>query len=243
MPRRKEQFITGELYHITVRAIDDNLIFKDEKDYFRGIFSVYEFNNANPVEIWRRRRDRIAEKNKEKLWELGAPTILPIDKRDKLVEVLVFCFMPNHIHLLVRQLEYGGISKFMQKIGGGYGSYFNRKYQRKGHVFQNEFKSIRIESDRQLIAVVNYIHTNPTSLIEPNFKESWIKNPEKVIKFLEEEYRWSSLYDYIGKENFKSVTERDFILELMGGPEGCKNLLRDWINYKKVSQNNNLLLE
>jgi len=51
MPRRKEQFVTGEIYHLIIRALDNNLIFKDEKDYFRGIFSIYEFNNQNPVNI------------------------------------------------------------------------------------------------------------------------------------------------------------------------------------------------
>lgn len=66
MPRRKENFITGEIYHITVHAIGDELIFKDENDYFRGIFSIYEFNNLNPVEICKRRRDRFVEKKREK---------------------------------------------------------------------------------------------------------------------------------------------------------------------------------
>lgn len=238
MPRRKQQFITGDLYHITARAIDDNLIFKDQKDYFRGIFSIYEFNNSIPVNIFNRRLARVVEKKKEKFCELGAHKILAKDEREKFVEVLAFCFMPNHTHLLVRQAKDGGISKFMQKVGGGYGGYFNRKYQRKGHVFQNEFKSVHIESDKQLIAVINYIHANPISLIEPNFKEQGIKNSKKVIKFLEEEFRWSSLFDYLGKENFKSVTERDFILEILGGSGGCRSLLRDWINYKKVSQDN-----
>lgn len=65
MPARKETFVTNEIYHLIVRAIDDNLIFKDINDYFRGIFSIYEFNNANPVNIFVRRRNRTVEK-KEK---------------------------------------------------------------------------------------------------------------------------------------------------------------------------------
>ena len=97
MPYRKEQFINGDIYHITTRAIDNNLIFKDINDYYRGIFSIYEFNNANSTEIWRCRRERIAEKKKSKVLEDGLPTLFQVDKRDKLVEVLAFCFMPNHI--------------------------------------------------------------------------------------------------------------------------------------------------
>ncbi|OGZ79787.1 MAG: hypothetical protein A2312_02325 [Candidatus Staskawiczbacteria bacterium RIFOXYB2_FULL_32_9] len=235
MPRRKEQFVTGEIYHLIIRALDNNLIFKDEKDYFRGIFSIYEFNNQNPVNISIRRRNRTVEKKREreKPIEVGLQSVLVNDKRDKFVEVLAFCFMPNHIHLLVKQIKDNGISKFMQKSGTGLSKYFNKKYQRKGHVFQDAFKSIHIENDSQLIAVFNYIHANPVSLIESGFKESGITDTEKVLKFLEEEFRWSSYFDYIGKENFKSVTEREFMLNLLRGSENCKNLMKDWVTYKK----------
>jgi len=58
-----------------------------------------------------------------------------------------------------------------------------------------------------------------------------IKNTAKVITFLEN-YKWSSYPDYIGKQNFPSVTERKFILEVMGGEAGCKNFVENWIKYK-----------
>ena len=65
MPIRKEQFAKDEIYHIILRGLDDNLIFKDINDYYRGIFSIYEFNNANPIEIRKRRQARRKEKQKE----------------------------------------------------------------------------------------------------------------------------------------------------------------------------------
>lgn len=239
MPYRKEQFNNGEVYHIIARAIDNNLIFKDLDDYFRGIFSIYEFNNANPIEIWRRRRDRIIEKQKEKIDVVS--TIL--DRRDKFVEVLAFCFMPNHIHLLLKQAKANGISKFMQKVGGGYARHFNKKYLRKGHVFQDTFKSVLIKNDKQLFIVFNYIHANPLSLIEPNWKEKGIKDVKKSIKFLEE-YKWSSYQDYIGQKNFPSVTDRNFLSETMGGVRKIKDIIKNWIEYKKeIARSSNLFLE
>ena len=242
MPRRKEQFDTGKIYHIIIRALDDNLIFKDVNDYYRGIFSIYEFNNLKPVNISIRRRDRKIEKKKEKLIELGAQSFF-IDERKKMVEILAFCFMPNHIHLLIKQIEDGGISKFMQKVGGGYGRYFNDKYHRKGHVFQDTFKSVYIEDDKQLMTVFNYIHVNPLSLIEPGWKEKGIENLEKDIEFLEN-YKWSSYQDYIGKKNFSSVTERNFLLELWGGADKCRNAIQNWLEYKKdLIKGKNLFLE
>ena len=119
----------------------------------------------------------------------------------------------------------------MRKLGAGYGGYFNRKYKRKGHLFQSRFRAIHIKTDKQLQIVFVYIHTNPTSLIEAKWKEKGIRNPKKVIEFLEN-YKWSSYLDYINKKNFSSVTERKFLLEVMGGEENCKKFLKDWIQYK-----------
>ena len=228
MPYRKQQFVNEEIYHIVIKGIDNNLIFKNINDYYRGIFSIYEFNTTKPVTIQKRREIRVAIKNKIRR---GRASTDFIDERDKLVEILAFCFMPNHIHLLVRQLKDGGITKFMSKIGTGYGGYFNRKYDRKGYVFQNRFSAIHIKNEEQLKTVFVYIHTNPISLIEPKWKEIGIKNPEKAIKFVEN-YKWSSYSDYIDKKNFPSATKREFLLKIMGGEQGCKDFIENWVKYK-----------
>ena len=253
MPYRKVPLVNNEIYHIIIKRIGDELLFKDINDYYRGIFSIYEFNNANPVRIFKRRQVIQAIKNKFReragqeagrdpsLSFLGqgrvssiiSPIIIP-DERDKLVELLAFCFMPNHIHLLVRQLKDNGISTYMKKMGGGYARYFKDRYEikRRGYFFQGRFTSVHIKDDNQLRVVFIYIHVNPLSLIESKWKEIGIKNPEKAIKFLEEKYRWSSFQDHIGKPNFVSVTERDFILELMDGEKGCRDAVEDWIKHK-----------
>lgn len=219
--------VNNEIYHICYRAVGDAKIFKDENDHFRGIFSCYEFNNNHPVTIWKRRRDRIVEKKRES-GDVGHLTIL--DERDKFLEIFAFCFMPNHIHLVVKQLKENGVSSFVQKLGSGYANYANRKYQRKGHLF-NKFKAFHITSDNQLKNVITYVHCNPISLIEPRWKERGIKNPKRVLEFLVK-YRWSSYQDYIGIKNFPSVTTRDFILELMNGEDGVQEAIKDWVAYK-----------
>lgn len=246
MPYRKEEFETGEIYHIVSRGLDNNLIFKDVSDYYRGIFSIYEFNNANAITIRDRRLARehikkLEAANRGRASDISAD--LNIDKRDKFVEVLCFCFMPNHIHLLVKQLKDNGITKFMSKIGTGYAGYFNRKYKRNGYVFQNRFRSIHIKDDNQLKTVFNYIHANPISLVEPGWKEKGINNLKEVVKFLED-YKWSSYQDYIGVKNFNSVTDRGFMSEFMGGVDGCRMSIRDWIEYKKeLIKSENILLD
>lgn len=237
MPYRREKFVDNEIYHIVIRRIGDELLFKDIDDYYRGVFSIYEFNTAQRVEIYQKRKARTK----------GDP-VSQADTRDHLVETLLFCLMPNHIHLLLRQLKPGGITKYMNKIGAGYPAYFKKKYnlrniKDKGYFFQGRFVAIRIKTDEQLKAVFVYIHANPTSLIEPKWKEIGIQNPNKVINFLEN-YKWSSYLDYIGKENFPSVTEREFISETMGGIQRCKKSVENWIKYKdEIKEFANLSLE
>ncbi len=224
MSIQRPQLVNNEIYHVIAGGVAGSLIFNDVDDYYRGIFSLYEFNNTNSIEIRKRREERKKEKAS------GVPN--SADKRELLVEILAFCFMPNHIHLLLRQISDNSITQFMQKMGIGYANYFNKKYTRKGHLFQGRFGAVYIKTNEQLQNVFVYIHTNPISLIEPKWKENGIENPKKVIKFLEN-HKWSSYQDYIGKKNFPSVTERKFMSEIMDGEEGCREFVESWIKYKK----------
>jgi len=234
MPYRKQQFVNGEIYHIVLRGIDGNVIFRNTDDYYRGIFSIYEFNNAKSVTIRERRKVRAKIKELSREDNRGRASVaddFSVDQRDKFIELFTFCFMPNHPHLLLRQVNDGGITKFMSKFGTGYGGYFNRKYHRKGYVFEDRFHAVHIKNEEQLKTVFVYIHANPISLVQPGWKEKGIEDPEKVIEFLEN-YKWSSYADYIGKKNFLSVTDRDFILKIMGGEKGCKEFVEYWVRYK-----------
>ncbi len=223
MPSQKVQLVNDEIYHIVLRSVGDTKIFLDENDYYRGIFCLYEFNNKKLIEIRKRREERRKEKAS------GCRT--PADSRDLLVEVLCFSLMPNHIHLLLRQLKDNGISHFMRKVGGGYANYFNKKYKRKGHLF-NQFKAIHIKTNEQLQNVFMYIHANRISIIEPGWKEKGIKNPKKVMEFLKKD-KWHSFSDYIGKKAFPSVTVRGFLSEVMGGEDGCKQAIKNYVKYKE----------
>jgi len=232
MPYRKQQFANNEIYHVATRGLDDNLLFKDMDDYYRGIFSLYEFNTLKSITIRGRRKVRKRIKDSLQTQKPIRDPISVVDTRDKIVDILAFCLMPNHIHLLLRQLKDGGLIKFMQKFGAGFAGYFNKKYSRKGHVFQNRFLPVLIKDERQLMVASTYVHTNPVALIEPHWKENGVSDADKAIEFLEN-YKWSSYQDYIGKNNFSSVTERDFLSELMGGAAGCKQFVDDWIKQKE----------
>ena len=224
MSVKRPQLADNEIYHIVLRGVGDSEIFKDEQDYWRAIFSLYEFNTTTPVEIRIQRKKRQSVKN-------GG---LSSDKRDLLIDLFAFCFMPNHIHLLVRQKIKDGITQFMRKLGTGYAYYFNKKYDRRGHLFQGRFKAVHIRSDRQLKAAFVYIHTNPISLIDFRWKKEGTANVRKAIKFLEN-YKWSSFPDYIGNKNFSSITEREFLSDVLGGKKNRREIVLDWIRGKKLN--------
>ena len=63
---RRAQLVNGEIYHVISRTVGDTVVFNDENDFYRGIFSIYEFNNSKPVNIWLRRQERRREKLIEK---------------------------------------------------------------------------------------------------------------------------------------------------------------------------------
>jgi len=67
------------------------------------------------------------------------------NERKLLVDILVWCLMPNHYHLILRQRRDNGIVLFMQKLGSGYTNYFNLKYKRVGSLFQGRFKAVLVE--------------------------------------------------------------------------------------------------
>lgn len=223
MPIKRPQLLNNGIYHIITRGVEKRQIFMDDSDYYRAIFSLYEFNDENPALIRDRRRDRLrAKKNGIELFSAN---------RELLVEILAFCLMPNHVHLLLRQLKDNGISAFMRKFGAGYAAYFNKRHDRVGHLFQGRFRAVSVDSIRQLKNTFVYINVNPTELVEVGWKEKGIKEPEKAIKFLEN-YKWSSYPDYTGNKNFPSLTNREFILKTLGGKENCKNFVEEWIKHK-----------
>ena len=72
-----------------------------------------------------------------------------------------YCLMPNHFHLLIKQNGDTPISKLLLKVCTSYSYYFNKKYKRVGHVFQDQFKAKLVENDIYFTYLTAYIHNNP----------------------------------------------------------------------------------
>jgi putative transposase len=116
------------------------------------------------------------------------------------IDVLVYCLMPNHFHLLVRQKPQGSIQSFMHAIELGYAKFFNTKYERVGPLFQGRFKAKFIETDEYLLQLSAYIHRNPLGA-------KYSKNSLRLLS----SYPYSSYKRYIMKE--PSYIKTDIILD------------------------------
>ncbi|MCK4968639.1 MAG: transposase [Candidatus Aenigmarchaeota archaeon] len=195
----------------------------NDKDHFRFVHDLFELNNQETVSniSFRFNQDPQFQKLNDKDGSR--------EPRKLLVNIICWCLMPNHFHLVLEQLVDGGISLFMQKIGAGYTKYFNLKYERVGSLFQGTFKAIRIEEENYLLQLIRYFHLNPVSLIEPNWKESGIKDKKKVNQFLET-YRWSSYMDYLGKKNFPSLINRQLVNSLFDSPADHREFVNSWLS-------------
>ncbi|MBI2450608.1 MAG: transposase [Candidatus Nealsonbacteria bacterium] len=223
--KRKVQFVNGGIYHIVTRAVDGTELFREQGDNLRMTHDIFEFNDLTPLSSALR---IVHCRNKNNT----IPLTTERRERKLLVEILAFCFMPNHVHLLLRQLQDRGVQKFMQKLGG-YTTYYNKKYQRQGYLFQGRYRAVHIKDDKQLMTVFVYIHTNPVALLYPGWKERGIKDIKKAIEFINQ-YRWSSYLDYLGIKNFPSLTSREFLIKTIGGMEECQRLVEDWLYQKRV---------
>lgn len=118
-------------------------------------------------------------------------------------EVLAWCLMDNHVHLLVRMgLE--DLSEMMRALGSCYAAFFNRRHERVGHLFQDRFRSEPVETDSYLLTVVRYIHRNPVAAGLSSTCE----------------YRWSSYGAYLGTYLHCVPVECETVLSMLGGVEG-----------------------
>lgn len=77
------------------------------------------------------------------------------------VEIISYCIMGNHVHLLIKADKIENISKFMHKINTHYALYYNKNRERVGYVFRDRYKSEEINNEKYLYNCINYIHNNP----------------------------------------------------------------------------------
>ena len=152
--------------------------------------------------------------------------------KDTFVDVCAYCLMENHVHLLVYDSE-GKIPLFMKKLGVSYSYYFNKKYERTGHLFQDRYQSERIDNDEYLFTAFRYILKNPQAAgISPASQYEW--NSYKLYGDTESFVKTDIFSErFKTKENYREFIEADEddvcmdISSVRIGDNRAKEIIRD----------------
>lgn len=208
----------GEYYHVYNRGVNKQDIFYDERDWVRFLISI--LFSQSPLDV--NNPGYLVTKF------IGHPMLdnsklLGRVVKDRYVELVGFCLMPNHFHLIVKEHKEGGIAKYMQRVQNAYTKYFNTKHQKSGHLFQGPYKIVHVEDNEQLLYLSAYIHRNPLDL--PKSVISKIIGHPMLDKMKKEEiYPWSSYQDYLGENRFEGLLVPEVITEQFeeGGVSGEK---------------------
>ena len=116
--------------------------------------------------------------NKEKIfldnmWKEKYKELLKKYSLEYKINIISYCIMNNHVHLLVYVDDVNNLSKFMHRINTIYASYYNRENNRVGYVFRNRYQVQTIKDEMHLKTCIVYIHNNPP-IFNILFQDSWL---------------------------------------------------------------------
>ena len=176
MPSRNitKDYITHSYYHVYNRGVNRQIIFSDDHDYnvFLNLLKRYLSKTKHTDNYG---RDGVSFHDE--------------------IELLAFCLMPNHFHLLIYVNEKPRtMSELMRRVCTSYTMYFNRRHDRVGSLFQSRFKASRITNDAYLLHISRYIHRNPEDYYNwkyssypyyiKDWKAEWVR-PQKIYDLYE----------------------------------------------------------
>lgn len=216
MPRKNslKTYIKDGYYHIYNRGVEKRNIFQDNLDRitFLNYLKCSLLPPPDPQDIK-------VTFTLQGLPFKGIPR-MPKNYNGK-IDLIAYCLMPNHFHLLVKQKQERVINSFMTSVMTRYSMYFNKKYDRVGGLFQGPYKAVLISDDNYLLHLSRYIHLNPLE---------YTRNLTKA---------YSSYCEYLGLRKTQWVRP-DFVLSYFNqtlSPESNKvNTYKDFVEkYKEES--------
>lgn len=175
-------------YHVYNRGVDKGLIFRSDQDYktFLSYFKLYLTLQGESLKVApsRQLKNYVEE-----------------------IDLLCYCLIPNHFHLLIKQHSVHGMDHFLRSLCTKYVRYFNSRYKRIGPLFQGPYKAVRVENEYQFIYLSKYIHRNPLSLSPykesprslrkypyfsygnymRRFHQAWVK-PDEILSFFSQKF-------------------------------------------------------
>lgn len=193
MPSRNilKNDVEHSYYHVYVRGNNKQKIFIDEEDYAYFTKLLARYLSAD-----------------QQFNRLGVPYAHLYGK----LELLCYCLMSNHFHLLFYQVSERAMSTLMRGIMTSYSMYFNSKYQRKGPLYESRYKAASIDNQSYLDHISRYIHLN---------RKNW------------QDTKYSSIEYYLSPKRAEWI-KPERILQLFSSRQDYKNYLADYEDYKEM---------
>lgn len=199
-------YVDDGVYHVYNRGVEKRDIFCNKNDYVVFLYFLKQY--LLPLD------------DPEKDHSTKERVLLRRSFKDR-IEIMSFCLMPNHFHLVIRQKGKNDMAEFMKCLTTSYSMYFNGKYERVGALFQGRYKACLVLSDDYLLHLSRYVHLNPV---------------EAGLCKKTEEYEFSSYNDYISSEKKIKWLSPDFILDYFSQ----NNALLGKGSYKKFVEEYNV---
>ncbi len=221
--KRKIPLVTGEIYHVDSKSIANFVIFNNDSEFLRmrALFKYYQIKD--PLYKFNYFvKTKVKEEDFDKYFSLY------LSNKEKLVQIIAYCIMSTHFHLILKQLKEGGISIFIGNVLNSYSRYFNTKHKRRGPLWEGKFKNLLVKTDEQLLHLTRYIHLNPTSAGLVNKPEEWL---------------YSSYLEYLDK--VKEINRICYYEDLIDiSAFSYKNFVEDRISYQReLEKIKHLILE
>ncbi len=206
-------FVAGYYYHIYNRGVNKTDIYHDKQDYDAFVeIMVYYILNPQGTPLSHSMRNIVK---------------VPYLPSKSSFDLTAFCLMPNHFHLLVKQInpanEENSIMNFMKRLTIAYSMYHKQRYKRSGALLESKYKNILVENDSYLKHLSKYIHLNPEQ-IRPEGSVPSDSYPYSSCRYYLEVKRcppWLVKHHILRLFSSNSQTYRSF---LYTNPHNCKQL-------------------
>ncbi len=215
---RVEPYSIGSYLHIVKRGARGVEIVRDDSDRFRFLRILFLLNDKHFDKEWTRcELDGLFSR------PLNLPPRVPI------VNILAYTLMPNHIHLIIEEIEEGGTTIFMKRLGQSMTNHANEKYEEKGSLWQGSYRSRTVESDEYLRYLAAYVMVKNTFELYPEGGlEAARDNFEKVWEW-SSKYNFSSLGDYAGYRKNSPILDQNLFEGVFKTPKEFKHFSKDMI--------------
>lgn len=209
MTKIRLPFYNGNFYHVYNRTVAKEHAFAFDRFIEHAVNTINFYRYPHRLKFSEYRRLSPQEKSKY-LNSTGA--------KEPLVEIYAFSLMPNHFHLQIKQIQTGGVNRFISNFENSYAKYYNTVKRRVGSLFQDRFKSKRIKNNEEFIHVSRYIHLNPVT--------SGMVSYENLSSYAATSYKWYK-YPYLNK-----FITSDLILSHFRSFEKYDEFMRNQVKYQ-----------